>query len=190
MFVWSFLFGNWFNPWVFCFSLFFVCLFCLCCFIFYGYFFQCEVELLQTTQYEYNTGENRRTVVSDTNGLLISDFSSSTRGERYNSYYANNLQRAAHLVMFKISVGRDLKNPTTYLNGRELNSMPQWQNLNYLPPWSNVKSQLYGRNSNICFHDPISTLNWLFFNFLKFSGPSLPGMTSSTLQPHFLSGGL
>ena len=28
-------------------------------------------------------------VVSDTNGLLISDFSSSTRVERHNSYYAN-----------------------------------------------------------------------------------------------------
>ena len=28
-------------------------------------------------------------VISDTNGLLISDFSSSTRGERHNSYYAN-----------------------------------------------------------------------------------------------------
>ena len=28
------------------------------------------------------------------------------------------------------------------------------------------------------------------FKILKFSGPSLPGMTSSTLQPHFLSGGL
>ena len=33
-------------------------------------------------------------------------------------------------------------------------------------------------------------LNWLFFKIFKFSGPSLPGMTSSTLQLHFLSGGL
>ena len=46
-------------------------------------------------------------------------------------------------------------------NGRKFNSMP---------PWSN--------------------LNCLFFKILKFSGLSLPGMTSSTLQPHFLSGGL
>ena len=61
-----------------------------------------------------NTGENRRDfVVSDKNGLLISDFGSSTQGERHNSYYANHPQRAAHLVMFKISVIRDSKNPTT-----------------------------------------------------------------------------
>ena len=45
--------------------------------------------------------------------LLTSDFGSSTRGERHNSYNANNLQRVAHLVMFKISVCRDLKNPIT-----------------------------------------------------------------------------
>ena len=34
-------------------------------------------------------------------------------------------------------------------------------------------------------YGPISTLKWLF-KILKFSGPSLPGMTPSTLQPHFL----
>ena len=38
---------------------------------------------------------------------------SSTRGERHNSYNANHPQREVHLVMFKISVGRDPKSPTT-----------------------------------------------------------------------------
>ena len=66
--------------------------------------------------------------------------------------------RSAHLVMFKISVGRDPKNPSTCLNVWELNSMPQCQKHNSLPPWSN--------------------LNWLFFKIPKFSGPFLPGMTS------------
>ena len=50
---------------------------------------------------------------SGTNSLLTSDFSSSTRGERHKSYYATHRQRGAHLVMFKISVGRDPKNTTT-----------------------------------------------------------------------------
>ena len=49
--------------------------------------------------------------------LLTSDFGSSTRSEGHNSYYANHTiwphKRAAHPVMFKISVGRDPKNPTT-----------------------------------------------------------------------------
>ena len=44
------------------------------------------------------------------NGLLTSGFGSSTWGERHNSYYVNHPQHAAHLVMFKISVGRDLQN--------------------------------------------------------------------------------
>ena len=70
-----------------------------------------------------------------------------------------------------ISAGRDPKNSTLWLNGR----IP-----NYSTPWHN------GRELN-CL-PPISTLNWLFFKILQFSGPSLPGMTSSTLQPHFLSG--
>ena len=60
-----------------------------------------------------------------------------------------------------ISTSRDLKNSTACLNGRKLNYNSQWQNL-----------------------------NWCLFKILKFSGLSLLGMTSSTLQPHFLSGSL
>ena len=69
-------------------------------------------------------------------------------------------QRAAHLLMFKISMGRDPKNPTTSFNGQN----PILA--------STIQSQL------------------TLFKILKFSGPYLRGMTSSTLQPHFLSGGL
>ena len=47
---------------------------------------------------------------------------------------------------------------------------------------------LMAENSTICLHGPISTSNWLFFKILKFARPSIPGMTSSTLLPHILSG--
>ena len=108
--------------------------------------------------------------------LSTSDFGSSTRRERHDSYYAYHSiwphKYAAHPVMFKISVGRDPKNPTT-------------------PSMVKSNSQLpTGRNSTFCLHGPISTFNSLFFKILKVSGPSLLSMTSSTLQPLFLSGGL
>ena len=61
-------------------------------------------------------------------------------------------QRVAHLVVFKIFVGRDLQ---------KLDRTTQRQ-----------KTQL------------------CHFKILKFSGPSLLGMTSSILQLQFLSGGL
>ena len=80
--------------------------------------------------------------------------------------YANHTtwpQRAAHLVMSKVSVGRDPKNPTTSFNSRK---------------------------SSLCLHGHISTPNWQFFKIFKYSGPFLLGMTPSTLQPYFLSGGL
>ena len=43
-------------------------------------------------------------------------------------------------------------------------------------------------NSTVCLHGPMSTFNWLFFKILKFSGSSIPGMTSSTHQAHFCLG--
>ena len=63
------------------------------------------------------------------------------------------------------------KTPTTRFNGRELNSL--WSNgreLICLPAWSNINLQL------------------TLLKTLQFSGPSLPGMSSSTLQSNFLSG--
>ena len=65
-----------------------------------------------------------------------------------------------YLVVFKIFVSRDMQNLTTCLNGRKPNSVFQWSNL-----------------------------NWRLFQILRFSEPSLPGMTSSQLQLYFLSGG-
>ena len=38
---------------------------------------------------------------------------------------------------------------------------------------------------NVCLYDPKSPPNRLFFKIFKFSGPSLLGITSFTLQPHF-----
>ena len=122
------------------------------------------------------------------NSLLTPDLGSRTRGERHNSYYADHTiwphQRAVHLVMLKISFGRDPKNltaaatvenSTLCLNCRKLNlhfpssnlnSQLNVRDLNSLPPWSNINPQL-----NL-FQNP----------------QILPGMTSSTLHPHFLSG--
>ena len=60
--------------------------------------------------------------------LLNSDFSSLTWGERHNSYYADHTiwphKCAAHPVMFKISVCRDPKKPTT---SSTLNGMAETQ---------------------------------------------------------------
>ena len=50
------------------------------------------------------------------------------RGERHNAYYANHPQRAVHLVMFKISVSRDPKNPSTSSKAQILHSTDSFQN--------------------------------------------------------------
>ena len=144
------------------------------------------VYLLYTTcihMQRQNTSENRQiqyrhkqvgSVVQVRTVLLTSDFGSSTRGDRHNSYYADHTiwphQCVAHLAMSKTSICRDPKNLTAATTVENSTLCPS------------------GRNSIVCLHGPISTLNWLFFKILKFSGPSLPGMTLSTLQPHFLSG--
>ena len=104
-------------------------------------------------------------VVSVTNGLLISDFGSSTRREGHNSFYANHPQRLAHLVMFKMSVGRDPKNPTT-------SSMAQIQ----------LHASMV-ENSTLCLNGTISIQN-----------PQILGTISSKhdvihTPAHFLSGG-
>ena len=128
-----------------------------------------------TTNTFLNTVKYRRIQVRTV--LLTSGFGSSTRGERHNSYYADHTiwphQRAAHLVMFKIFVSRDPKNPIT---SSTLNCMTETQ-----LPACMVQSQLlnsvaensilclHSRNSRICLHGPISTPNWLFFKILKFS---------------------
>ena len=46
-------------------------------------------------------------------------------------------------------------------------------------------SAIEADNPTVCLHGPQSTPNYGIF---KCSGPSLPGMTSFTHKPHFLSG--
>ena len=84
-------------------------------------------------------------------------------------------QSSADLMVFKISVCRDPKKPNYIFNFR-------------LYDRNSILSATEAENSTACFHGPMSTPNWLFFKILKFSWPSLLGMTSSTLQPHILSG--
>ena len=117
---------------------------------------------------------NTNTQIQNTGGLscfrqerfinfLTSVHGDTRRETQFLKVFANHtmltpLQRAAHLVMFKISVHLRWSRPEKLnhrRNSRKLNSLPQWSNL-----------------------------NWLFFKILKFSGPSLPGLTSFTLQPH------
>ena len=80
------------------------------------------------------------------------------------SYYP---QRATYLVVFKISTyprRSRHKKLNHRRNGRKVNSIPQRQELISLLPWSNLNfsTASFSKSSN--------------------SGPSLPGMTSSTLQ--------
>ena len=118
---------------------------------------QMHIRIQKRSYTKANTGTNTiqtktgELCCSEMNGLLIPDFSSSTQGKKHNSYYDDNTilphQRMAHLMVFKISVGRDPKIPTT---------------------WSTVKIQLStlysnGRDSTLCLYGPMSTFNWLFF---------------------------
>ena len=61
----------------------------------------------------------------------------------------------AHLVVFKISVSRDLKIPTTSFNGQNPTHNGQIPNSCFNGPISTLC--LNGRNSTVCLHGPIST---------------------------------
>ena len=80
---------------------------------------------------------------SGTNVLLTSDFGSSTRAERHNSYYADDTiwphKSTAHLAMFKISVVRDPKIPTTSSTVENSILYAPMAELNYLPARSNCQ---------------------------------------------------
>ena len=70
-------------------------------------------------------------VVQGRTVLLTSWFRSIVApGERYNSYYANNPWRAAHIMVIKISIHLGWVGPEKFnrrSNGRKLNFLPQWQ---------------------------------------------------------------
>ena len=156
-----------------------------------------------------NTGGNRRmqiqagSIIQEQTHLLTSDFGSSTRGERqFLKVFRNYTMLTTPPTLGTFRGGLDLNSslpveirkiqpytstvetPTTRLHGRELTSLSQWQKLNCLPAWPNLKSS----TSTVCLNGPKSTPNWLLFKIFKFSGPSLPGLTTFTLQLHFLSG--
>ena len=120
----------------------------------------CWIQMLYNHTYTYSNTDKYTTQMhvqmqadsncSGMNRLLISDFGSSTRGERHNSYYANHPQYSAHLVvqsqflntmlgpqLLTIMVGPQLQlsgieadNPTVCLPGPKVNS--QLQNLQIL----------------------------------------------------------
>ena len=82
---------------------------------------------------------------SDTNGLLTSDFSSSTQGERQFRKVFHNHTMLTPPPTFGTSRGvldlnssSPLQRLKTQLYSRELHSLPQWQELNCLPAWSNL----------------------------------------------------
>ena len=108
----------------------------------------------------YTNTKHRRTLSFQTwTGVLIPGFGSWWHEERETILtMLTPSQRTAHLVMFKILIHLHRLRPEKLncrCNGGKLNSMPQWSNL-----------------------------NCRFFKILKSSGPSLPGMISSTPQPY------
>ena len=179
-----------------------------------------------------------RTLIHVWTVLLTSNFGSSTRGKRHNSYYANHpsYPNARCILWCLRSLSVEIcKTPSTCLNGRELDSLcPNGREHIYLPAWSNVNLKLpwFFKSSNSqpissrhdVIHTPAPFPVWRFimtrgerhnsysanhpqrattsstaqiqlstdsfFQILKFSWPSLLGMTSSSLQLHFLSRGL
>ena len=78
------------------------------------------------------------------------------------------------------------KTPTTYLDGREFNSLcPYDRHSTVCHHGPNLKSSTAWSDPN--FSTPWSELNWIFFKIFQILSPSLLGMTSSTFQPIFLN---
>ena len=115
-------------------------------------FFCCMLTIIQMIsiqRYIHTKYSNTQagSVVSGTNDLLTSGFGSSTRGERHNSYYAGHSiwpHNALRILRCLRSLPVEIwKTPTTYLNGRELSShCTNGRELNCLLPWSNINFQL------------------------------------------------
>ena len=66
--------------------------------------------------------------------LLTSDFGSSTRGERHNSYYANPTPNVRHTLWCLRSLSVEIRKSST----AEISTSTQWQKFNCLPPLSNL----------------------------------------------------
>ena len=101
--------------------------------------------------------------------LLTPAFGSSTRGERHNSYYANPTQYAAHLVIIKISIGRDPKNltatatvenSTLCLNGRNLTTSSMAHSHFSTDPFQNPQILWTISSRHNVIHTPASFPVW------------------------------
>ena len=126
--------------------------------------------MISITTVHMHMQKHRRTLCcSGTNVLLISVFDCSTQGKRQFLKVFRN-QRSAHLV-----IQSQFLNPLVGPN-----SSTPWPELNFKAEDSILCPS--GRSSMVCLHGPQSTPNWPFFKIFKFSGPSLPGVTSFTLQ--------
>ena len=84
----------------------------------------------------------RDSVVQIRTVLLTSDFGSSTRERDTILTRLTPSQRTAHLVMFKISHGRDPKILTTAAMIENSTLCPNGREVSYLPAWSNVNLHL------------------------------------------------
>ena len=84
-------------------------------------------------------------------------------------------QRSAHLVVQSQFLN-------TMVGPQLLNTMVGPQLLNIMVGTQLQLSASRTENPTVYLYGPQSIPNWLFFKIFKFSGPSLPGMTSFTLQ--------
>ena len=130
------------------------------------------------TKHYWQTQIHRQLCCTGTNVLLLtSDFGSSTRGEtQFLKVFRNHTmlttpQNVQHISWSNLNFSTPWSDPTSHHHGRTPTSTVclNGRELNCLPTWSKVNSRL-------------------FFKIFKFSEPLLPGMTSFTLQLHFLFG--
>ena len=172
-----------------------------------------------------NTGELR---CSGTNVLLISDFSSSTRGERqflqvFRIILCKQHPNARHISWSNLNFSTPWSDPnfstslsdhnfsTTWSDPNFSTSLSDhnfstpwsdpnfsttWSDPNFSTPWSdpNFSTSLSDLNFSTTWSDPNFSTPWSelnccdFFKIFQILSPSFLGLTSSTLQPHFLSG--
>ena len=129
-----------------------------CCLAYIVYYNKNDINLNSNTNTYSNTGGLFRFGYERVYKFLTSVHGDTRRETQFLKAYVNHtmltpLQRAAHLVMFKISINL-CRSRSEKLNCRKPN---------------------YSFNGRM--------LNYCLFKILKFSGPSLLGMTSSTVQP-------
>ena len=138
---------------------------------------------------------HKRLRCSGMNIYQPSDFGSSTWGERHNSYNADCTiwphKCAVHPVVLSVEICRtpwsDFNFSTPWSLIQLLNIMVGTPLLNCLQLRQTTPISVYmAQKSTFQWPSPQSTPNWHPFQNLQILSPSLLGMTSFTLQPHFL----